>query len=627
MALTLRRAAVAAATLALTLPPLPSLAAAPSAEPGVAPSADPTAIEQQVIFRAAEDGGYACFRIPAIVRTNAGTLLAFAEGRTNDCTDGGDIDIVVKRSTDGGRTWSPYQVIDEGDGDTHGNPAPVVDTRTGRILLPSTRNPGVPGGGDCQAPCQRIPYLSYSDDDGLTWSEPRSLAEELRPDDWNSWYATGPVHGVQLTRGEHAGRLVFTVNAESYADGRITHGHAALAYSDDGGDSWTLGAVDSYPVAVDGTWRQRPSEATLAELPDGTLYINGREQGGTDLGHRTHAWSRDGGETLTAPYRAVPDLYAPQVQGSVLPFDDERLLLAVPSDPDRRRRMMVRSSWDGGRTWESVEQGALVTTDWSGYSDMVRIDGATVGLMYEAGPVDARDEIRFARFGADFLGPRDGAGPTTRDAARGAAPATVHGGAATTDGRFGAGVAFDGADDAVRPPYREELPLGDGDFTVSLWFRYEATSGQHPFLWMGGVGGNNPQVWIRAEPGSGRIRALLTARDGGSPPASASVDAPAAHNDGRWHHLAFTRSDGRLSLAVDGGEPVTAADVAGSVSRNSTFGVHLGQRPDRLQWMSGALDEVRVYDRALSAGELAWLRAFNVGPRDAVVSLPLDRVR
>jgi len=86
--------------------------------------------------------GYACFRIPAVVKTVEGTLLAFAEGRVNHCGDAGDIDIVLKRSTDGGRTWGPLQVVNEGAGDTHGNPAPIVDRGTGRIVLAETYNPG-----------------------------------------------------------------------------------------------------------------------------------------------------------------------------------------------------------------------------------------------------------------------------------------------------------------------------------------------------------------------------------------------------------------------------------------------------------------------------------------------------
>ncbi|MFE9053385.1 exo-alpha-sialidase [Streptomyces mutabilis] len=580
--------------------------------------------EQQVLFRADQDpGGYACFRIPAIVRTTEGTLLAFAEGRVLDCGDAGDIDLVVKRSTDGGRTWSPLQVVNEGGGDTHGNPAPVVDRATGRVLLVETYNEGRTDGGNCAVPCARTPHLQYSDDDGRTWSAPRDLSAEIQPPDWDSWYATGPVHGVQLTGGDHAGRLVVGVNAETWDGERVTANHAALVVSDDGGENWRIGATDTWPVAADGTFRQKPSELTLTERADGSLLVSGREENGTDLGHRTQAVSRDGGDSFAAPFRALPDLYTPQVQGSVLRLGD-RMLLSAPADPDRRRTMSVRSSYDGGATWDSVDRGTVVTRDWSGYSDMVAVDDATVGLMYEAGPVDARDEIRFARFTEDWLQPRRGAGPTTADLAPGAAPAAVLGGAGTTDGAVGGALSFDGVDDAVRLPYDERLPLGAGDFTASLWFRYSADGGEQPLLWMGGVGTRQPQVWLRAEPGNGRVQGLITTREGGAAPRSAWVRTDGAYNDGRWHHLALRRGGGRLTLSVDG-TTVGAADVPGSVSRNSPFGVHIGERVDGRARFTGAIDEVHVWNRALTDAEIAAGNPPSAAG-DTVLHLPLDGV-
>ncbi|MCR3726893.1 sialidase-1 [Streptomyces umbrinus] len=584
-----------------------------------------TGFEQQVLFTASQDPGYACYRIPAVVKTTKGTLLAFAEGRVNDCSDAGDIDIVLKRSTDGGRTWGPLQVVNEGAGDTHGNPAPIVDRETGRVVLAETYNTGRTDGRNCDVPCDRTPHMQHSDDDGRTWSEPRDLSDEILPAHWNSWYATGPVHGIQLTRGRHAGRLVFGVNTETWNGSRVSANHAALIVSDDGGDHWRIGASDSWPIADDGTFRQKPSEMTMTEGADGTILVSGREQDGTDLGHRTQAFSRDGGDSFASPFRALPDLYTPQVQGSTLRLGN-RILLACPGDPDRRRTMMVRSSYDGGRTWDSVDRGTVVTTDWSGYSDMVGIGGSTVGLMYEGGAVDARDEIRFARFTEDWLQPRRGPDPTTADRAPHAARAAVLGGAGETDGVFGGALEFDGTDDAVRLPYRDQLPLGTKDFTASLWFRYTATTGEQPLLWMGGVGGTQPQVWLRGEPASGRLQGLITVRDGAGAPRSASVRTTGAYNDGQWHHLALRRGGGQLTLFIDG-TAISTADVPGSVSRNAPFGVHIGQKLDSRAHFTGAIDDVRVYDRALSDAELTGVRTTNAPvTRDTVLWLPMDRV-
>ncbi|MFI0231881.1 exo-alpha-sialidase [Streptomyces sp. NPDC017086] len=608
----------AAAAAGLLLPFLTALPA------GAQPAHRAPEFAQQVLFKAAQDPGYACFRIPAIVRTTDGTLLAFAEGRVLNCGDAADIDLVLKRSTDGGRTWGPLRVVGEGAGDTHGNPAPVVDRVTGRVWLAETYNTGRTDGASCSVPCDRTPHLQYSDDDGLTWSAPRDLSPEILPADWNSWYATGPVHGIQLTRGRYAGRLVFGVNAETFAGGRITANHAALIVSDDHGGHWRTGATDSWPVAGDGTFRQKPSELALAERGDGSLLVSGREQDGTDLGHRTQAVSRDGGTAFTAPFRGLPDLYTPQVQGSLLRLGD-RLLLACPGDPDRRRTMMIRSSYDGGRTWDSADRGTVVTTDWSGYSDLVRADAGTVGLLYEGGAADARDEIRFARFTEDWLAPRRGPDPVTADLAARARPAAVLGGPALTDGVSGSALEFDGTDDAVRLPYRAGLPLGTADFTVSLWFRYTAAAGEQPLLWMGGTGTNQPQVWLRGEPASDRMQALITVRNGAGAAQSASVRTAVAYNDGRWHHAVLRRGGGRLSLSVDGTGTATA-DRPGSVSRNSPFGVHLGQRMDGRAFLTGALDEVRIWDRALTDEELADPEVLR-SAQDTVVWLPLDRVR
>src|SRR4051795_5020112 len=146
----LRSLVTAALTAVLAVAALLVSPGPASAEPETAAPEPATGrFHQQILFKTSQDPDYACFRIPAIVRTTKGTLLAFAEGRVLNCGDAADIDLVVKRSTDGGRTWGPLQVVNEGAGDTHGNPAPVVDRTTGRILLAETYNTGRTDSASC----------------------------------------------------------------------------------------------------------------------------------------------------------------------------------------------------------------------------------------------------------------------------------------------------------------------------------------------------------------------------------------------------------------------------------------------------------------------------------------------
>jgi len=586
-------------------------------------------VEQQVLFKAAQEQGYSCFRIPAIVKSKKGTLLAFAEGRVDNCGDTGDIDLVLKRSTDGGRTWSPLALVNEGGGDTHGNPVPIVDRMTGRIFLFSTYNAGRDDAGPCEVPCARTPHLQYSDDDGATWSAPVDISAQVKLPRWDWWLATGPVHGIQLTRGPHAGRLVFGISGEASDGTNAVANEAALVYSDDHGATWQIGALGTIDFPPGGTFTQKPQEITVTELADGSVYASGREQGGTAVGNRSYAVSRDGGDSFSTPWTAIPDLVTPTVQGAVLRLErpgPDRILFSAPSDTDRRRWMMIRSSYDSGRTWENAEQGTRITSDWSGYSDLVQISAPTarnadIGLLYEGGPVDARDEIRFARFNEEYLGWRNPTGPTTPDTSRGDADAYVLGGATTTAGRFGRGLALDGVGDYLRVPYDKAQLPGDGDLTYTTWFRYGATSGEHALLWLGGMGGTAPQLWLRGEPASNRLVAWMTTAGG-----NASVTTTSAYNDNRWHHLALQRAAGQLLLWVDGVQVAAGPAVAGSLSERVPFQLHLGERQDYQQRFAGSLDEVRLYRRALSPTELNHVRLSNADiPTGQVLRLPLDR--
>ncbi|REF38078.1 sialidase family protein [Thermasporomyces composti] len=588
--------------------------------------------DEQVLYRRGEEG-YSCFRIPAIVRTTDGTLLAFAEGRVTDCGDDGDIDLVVKRSTDGGATWSPLRVVLEGHGETRGNPMPVVDERTGRVVLFTTRN----GPDPCANGCDRDPFVQISEDNGLTWSPARELPE-LKLPEWNHWYATGPVHGIQLKRGPHAGRLVISANHESYdaATGEHVYG-VHLAYSDDGGETWRLGAIVDHS---DGS--VRPNETTLVELTDGRIYVNVREHG-TDPGHRGYVTSSDGGETFDGPVRTVPELQAPTVQGALLRLraTDEgdaydRILFSSPAHPASREAMTVRSSYDEARTWETWQEGKVINWGFSAYSDMVKLGEDTIGLLYEHGANDPYQEIRFARFNEAFLATPNGVppnvpeppapGPRTPDLSPYGNDGYVRGGAQRGEGVFGSALVLDRIDDRVEIPYSPSLDLGDGDFTWSAWIRYTATSGSHAILWAYRVGiSATPAVWLRAEPSQNRIRAFISTEEG-----NRSVASVGAYNDGEWHHVVLQRTKGRFVLRVDGAEVAATEAPPGSVTAGKDFGiwgVHVGQRLDGFDRFRGAIDEVRIYRRALSEAELERVRTRNTPIKGKLsLWLPFERV-
>jgi len=344
------------------------------------------------VFRAGERG-YHTFRIPAIVHLGEEVLLAFAEGRVNGGGDSGDIDIVMKRSPDGGVSWGPLQIVADNGPGAFGNPAPVVDRESGDIVLLCVRQPEGCHEGQIRASAKgyRDPYVLRSSDGGRLWSSPESLVATADREDWR-WYATGPCHGIQLEHGEHAGRLVVPANHSVVGGAADSFLGAHLLLSDDGGRTWRIGAVDDSHVGDDVL---NPSETTVAELAGGRLCLSTRDQNGSSPETRAGAWSSDGGATLESAFVPTPNLPGPVCQGALL--HGERLLYAGPSDPSARRRLAVRSSRDRGTTWKE----ALVLYEGSAaYSDLVTLGEGRYGCLLEA---DGYRRITFAPFGSGEL--------------------------------------------------------------------------------------------------------------------------------------------------------------------------------------------------------------------------------
>ena len=324
--------------------------------------------------------GYHTFRIPALVVTRAGSVLAICEGRKTSRADHGDVDLVLKRSSDGGRTWGPLELVFEEGGDqniTIGNPCPVVDQETGVIWLPFTRN-------------NNDVFITSSKDDGKTWSQPRRITSQVKKQNWN-WYATGPGNAIQLERGPHRGRLIIPCDHRvNGIEDRRASSRSHVFFSDDHGKTWQLGgAADS-----------KTNECAVVQLSDSTLMINMRSFRGR--GKRAVALSRNAGLTWSA---ATDDatLIEPVCQASLIRYtwrDAEgksRLLYSNPATKSGRHRMTVRLSYDEGQTWpisKVLHEGSAA------YSSLAELPGGTIGLLYER---DDYQKITFASFTLQWL--------------------------------------------------------------------------------------------------------------------------------------------------------------------------------------------------------------------------------
>jgi len=322
------------------------------------------------------------YRIPSVVQTRRGTLVAFAEARdNNDTSDMGDYDIVVARSTDHGCSWSSPKVIADDGANRVANSSAVVDEATGDILVLSNVTARENSGGS-----GRGLYLQTSSDDGKTFSP---LLQQ--PVDTGNLKAgmPGPGSGIQLTRS-HAGRIIYPI---VYRTSDALYGAYSI-YSDDHGRSWNVGYHQT-DTSRDRNW----IEGTIAEMDDGNLFVSyrARRTGAATGTGRDWAISKDGGESLAGNLHAS-SLPIVSVQGSALTPTgtyDNLLLFSAPADtnPNRRRDMSVFVSRNGGQTWSSRYQLVLHSAP-AAYSAMVQM-GGLLGVLYETGEDGWKERIAF----------------------------------------------------------------------------------------------------------------------------------------------------------------------------------------------------------------------------------------
>lgn len=335
--------------------------------------------------------GYACFRIPAIVKAPNGRVLAFCEARKSGCDDFGKVDIVLKESRDQGKTWSGLTVVAANGSAKAGNPAPVwdlLDPRypAGRLFLfYNTANASEweirSGKGVTEVWCQT------SVDLGKSWSEPVNITMQVHhpyqpgyrddyqdPLDWRT-NALGPGHALQLIHKPYRGRLFVPANhsAGEPRDSFLDY-HAYGFYSDDHGLSFHLSGEVNEPGS---------NESIATEWTDGTILLNTRQQSGSTH-ERLVSTSNDGGAHWDTSYydAYLPD---PVCQASTFLFSGKEghaLLFCNPQSTSGRRNLVLKASLDGGRHWS--ESRAVWPGD-AAYSDLVQLNSGDIGILFEQG--------------------------------------------------------------------------------------------------------------------------------------------------------------------------------------------------------------------------------------------------
>ena len=337
--------------------------------------------------RKAGDDGSKAYRIPGLVTTNKGTLLAVFDVRYNNSKDLQEhIDIGLSRSTDGGRTWEkmrrPISFGEQGGlpmaQNGAGDPAILVDTETGDAWIASIWAHGM---GVATAWWSTVPGISpdytaqlvmcKSSDDGKTWSQPVSVTPQIKDSSW-AFFFQGPGRGITTSDGT----IVFASQYTEFDAGRTPH--AGIIYSKDHGKTW-----QRHVAAKDST-----TEAQVAELSDGTLMLNMRDNRG---GSRSVATTRDLGRTWTEHPSSRSALREPVCMASLIAvkadenvFGRHILLFSNPDTQRGRHHITIKASLDDGMTWKEVNQVLLDEDEGWGYSCLTMVDPETVGILYES---------------------------------------------------------------------------------------------------------------------------------------------------------------------------------------------------------------------------------------------------
>lgn len=362
--------------------------------------------QESTVFENGE-GNYKCFRIPAIIKAKNGDLLAFAEARRENCGDYGDVEIVLKRSSDNGKTWSNMTVVADFGDKQAGNPAPVLDLTdkrfsNGRIFL--FYNTGITTENNVRKG-QAVREILYktSTDGGKTWSDATNITQfvskpkhpAVNPnynftEDWRS-YANTPGHALQIQKGKYRGRIFVAANhsvGELKNDSKdyVAHGF----YTDDHGKTWRLSPDVPYAGS---------NESIAIETADGGILMNSRNES-RDAKFRIMSYSKDAGKTWSKTWveQQLPD---PICQASMIVYQPKKgqqiILFSNPNSQSKREKLTIRISFDGSKTWSS---GKEIYANSSAYSDLVIQQNNEIGVLFEK---DNYSKIVYTNFSYNWL--------------------------------------------------------------------------------------------------------------------------------------------------------------------------------------------------------------------------------
>lgn len=353
-----------------------------------------SAIRLGYALRQHNDDGVDTYRIPGLVTTNKGTLIAVYDIRRNSSIDlQEDIDIGMNRSTDGGDSWEPMKIImdmEEWGGlpqeqNGIGDPSILVDRKTNTIWVAGVWAYGHPGkrnwwaskpGMDPSETSQFV--LVKSEDDGLTWSSPINITAQVKDPKWHL-LLQGPGKGITLTDGT----LVFPAQFKDHEE----MPHSTIIYSKDRGETWHIGSGA----------KSNTTEAQVVELSDGSLMLNmrdnrGREPDGRNgTGARSVAITKDLGQTWVEHTTSRKGLIEPVCMASLIKHNFENrdiLIFSNPADQSVRQNMTIKVSTDEGETWPTKYHTLIDEGRGRGYSCLTSIDENTIGILYEGSQAD-----------------------------------------------------------------------------------------------------------------------------------------------------------------------------------------------------------------------------------------------